>query len=176
MNSDFTFLKLKQGDKDAFDFIFREYYQRLIWFALKFIHDKDKAEEFVQAVFVKLWEERKEIVITTSLKAYLYKSVQNKCLDSIKHDKIRHRHEQIIQNNIETQKGENAYSSIELQEKIEDAINRLPEKTREIFRLSRFDDKKYREIAEILSISVKTVEAHVGKALSVLRYELDDWL
>ena len=176
MNSEFIFFKLKQGDKDAFDFIFREYYQSLVRFAMGFIQDQDKAEEFVQGIFVKLWEGKKEIVITTSLKAYLYKSVQNKCLDSIKHDKIRHRHEQNIQYYIETQTGENAYSSIELQEKIEGAINHLPEKTREIFRLSRYSNKKYKEIAELLNISVKTVEAHIGKALSVLRKELDDWL
>ncbi len=176
MNSDFILIKLQLGDKDAFDFIFKEYYKNLVWFAFDFIQDKYIAEEFVQGVYVKLWEEREKIVIVTSLKAYLYKSVQNKCLDYIKHGKIKHRYEQMVQKKASDISSENAFFSFELKEKIDEAIEHLPAKTKEIFKLNRYGNKKYKEIAELLSISVKTVEAHIGKALSALRLELKDWL
>lgn len=176
MNSEYILYKLKQGDKDAFDFIFKEYYKNLVWFAMDFIQGQDKAEEFVQGVYVRLWEERDKIEIVTSLKAYLYKSVKNKCLDYIKHVNVKNRYEQMVQDKASDISSENAFFSFELKERIDEAIEHLPTKTKEIFKLNRFGNKKYREIAELLNISVKTVEAHIGKALSFLRKELNDWL
>lgn len=176
LDSNFILRKLKEGDKEAFDFIFREYYQNLVWFAMEFILDKDKAEEFVQGVFVKFWQEREKIVIVTSLKAYLNKSVQNKCLDFIKHSKIKKEYEELSHNGNKTEWAENDFLTYELRAKIKDAVDRLPEKTRVIFKLSRYENKKYREISEELTISVKTVEAHMGKALATLRGELNEWL
>jgi len=174
LDSNFVLQKLKEGDKEAFDFIFREYYQNLVWFAMEFILDKDKSEEFVQGVFVKLWQERERIIIDTSLKAYLNKSVQNKCLDFIKHGKIKKEYQELsLRKNTWT---ENDFLTFELRTKIKDAVDRLPERTGAIFKLSRYENKKYREIAVELNISIKTVEAHMGKALAALRGELDDWL
>lgn len=175
MYQDFLFHKLKIGDEDAFNFIFRDYYAGLVLFAMDFIPDQDKAEEIVQGVFVKLWEDREKIIIHTSLKAYLLRSVQNKCLDNIKHRQIRKKYEGVLLRESITGKSENDFLSYELKEKIEEAVNNLPEKARKIFRMSRFGNKKYREIAEALNISIKTVEANIGKALAILRKELKDW-
>jgi len=176
LDSRFILRKFKEGDKEAFDFIFREFYQNLVWFAMEFILDKDKAEELVQGVFVKFWQERESIVIVTSLKAYLNRSVKNKCLDLIKHSKIKKGYEELAPGASKIEWTENDFSTFELRAKIKDAVDLLPEKTRVIFKLSRDENKKYKEISEELNISVKTVEAHMGKALALMRRELNDWL
>ena len=176
MDPDFVLHRLKLGDKEAFNFIFRNYYRGLVLFAMDFVRDQDKAEEIVEGVFIKLWEDRDKIVVHTSLKSYLLRSVQNKCLDIIKHEKIREKYSTSLLGNPSGREDENGFISYELKEKIEITVNSLPGKTKEIFKMSRFENKKYREIAEALNISVKTVEASMGKALAILRKELKDWL
>ena len=85
MEKDFISYKLKTGDEEAFNFIFNNYYEGLVLFALGFINDRDQAEEIVQGVFVKIWENHKALDIKTSIKSYLLKAVQNKCYDYHKH-------------------------------------------------------------------------------------------
>ena len=176
MYPDFILHKLKAGDKEAFEFIFRQYYQGLVVFALDFVPDKDKAEEIVQGIFVKLWEEKDKIVITSSVKSYLFRAVQNKCLDHIKHDKIQKKYEKDLMEKNLTSKTDNDILTFELKERIENAIEDLPENIRKVFRMSRYENKKYNEIAKAMNISVKTVEARIGKALAILRHDLKDWL
>ena len=138
----------------------------------------DKAEEAVQGIFVKLWSEREKIKITTSLKTYLQKSVQNKCLDILKHKKIVQDYADKTANNPGSQSGNNEDLILytELKEKIEYSINNLPENCREIFKMSRYGGLKYTEIAQKLDISVKTVEAQIGKALKKLRDDLKEYM
>ncbi|GAG28590.1 unnamed protein product [marine sediment metagenome] len=147
-------------------------------YAKEFIGDMDAAEEIVQGFFVKFWAERKQIRITSSVKAYLVMSVRNKCLDFLKHRKIMDKHNKEIQkeppNKVE--EGEEVIMTYELKEKIENSINALPRNCREIFKKSRYEGKKYSEIAGELGISIKTVEAQIGKALKKLREDLKDFL
>ncbi|MBA7586738.1 hypothetical protein ES708_28743 [subsurface metagenome] len=147
-------------------------------YAKEFTEDLDTAEEIVQGFFVKFWTEREQIRITSSIKAYLVKSVRNKCLDFLKHRKIMYKHNKEIQKEPPdiVDEGEEVIMTYELKEKIENSINALHGNCREIFKMSRYEGKKYREIAGELGISVKTVEAQIGKALKKLREELNDFL
>ncbi len=176
MERDFISYKLRTGDEEAFNFIFNNYYEGLVLFALGFINDRDQAEEIVQGVFVKIWENHKTLDIKISIKSYLLKAVQNSCYDYIKHHKIKTKFEELFSQKTIKDEITNDYFSSNLIGRIDTAINNLPEKTGRIFRMSRFENMKYKEIAEQLNISIKTVEANIGKALQQLRIDLKDWL
>ena len=174
----FLVSKLRKGDEDAFNYIFYAYYKGLVLYAKEFTEDMDTAEEIVQGFFVKFWTEREQIRIISSVKAYLVKSVRNKCLDFLKHRKIMDKYNKEIQKKPpnKADEGEEVIMTYELKEMIEKSINTLPENCKEIFKKSRYEGKKYKEIAGELGISVKTVEAQIGKALKILREELKDFL
>ena len=174
----FLLSKLREGDEDAFNCIFNMYYKGLVLYANKFLMDHDKAEEAVQGIFVKLWSDREQIIINTSLKTYLQKSVQNKCLDILKHKKVVQDYkDKIAKQPVEqTDNSEDLILFAELYERIEYSINNLPENCREIFKLSRYEGLKYIEIAQKMNISIKTVEVQIGKALKKLRDDLKQYL
>ena len=174
----FLLSKLREGDEDAFNCIFYTYYKGLVLYANKFLLDIDKSEETVQGIFVKLWSDREQIHIITSLRIYLLKSVQNKCLDILKHKKIAQEYvdKTVQQPYAQTIDSEDIILFTELKENIEFSINNLPENCREIFKLSRYEGLKYSEIADKLNISVKTVEVQIGKALNKLRHDLKHFL
>jgi RNA polymerase sigma-70 factor, ECF subfamily len=165
---------LKTGDQKALEMVFRNWYTPLCRFAWTYLNDKDEAEEVVQSVFVQFWEKRGDISIDTSLKSYLYSSVRNASLNVIKHRKVRADHAKFVTSN--AQSATQMVQSDELQKRIDAAINKLPEQCRLVFQLSRWEELKYAEIADRLSISVKTVENHIGKALRIMREELKDYL
>lgn len=162
--------------KAEFEIIFRQYYEGLCRYARTWIQDSDESEEIVQNVFVKLWEKRDKIQIDTSLKSYLYKSVYHASLNLIKHKKVK---EEYLHMNDRQEKHSEILSNHaikELEGRIEKALLELPEQCRLIFSMSRFQELKYREIADILNISVKTVENQMGKALKLMRHNLADFL
>ena len=129
-----------------------------------------EAEEVVQDLFVKIWERRMELVVETSLKHDLFRSVRNQCLNLIRRDKVRQLHAMKLRDALLSEDAPEDYSiSPEKLLRIEEGIASLPEKRQEIFRLNREEGLKYREIAEKLGISVKTVEAQMGAALKSLR-------
>ncbi len=169
---------LRHGDERAFERIFRQYYQSLCRYAIRMLQEQEGAEEIVQDMFCKLWESRDTVNIDTSLKSYLYRAVHNRCLNQIKHINIRENYKNHNQERInhEEQHFSEHYEQFELQQQIERAIQSLPTERQRIFRMSRFDGMKYREIADELGISVKTVEAQMGKALKSLRENLSDYL
>ncbi len=169
---------IRQGNERVFEVIFRKYYQSLCNYANSMLREIDEAEEVVQNLFSGIWEKRTELEISISLKSYLYRAVHNHCLNRIKHLKIREEYQQYGNSYYES-----SYESVsqsvmknELERKIEEAIDKLPEQCRLIFRLSRFEELKYHEIAEQLGISPKTVENQIGKALKILRVELAEYL
>ena len=132
----------------------------------------------VQQTMITFWEKRETIEITTSVKSYLYRAVHNQALNKIRHDKVRQVYSKDVQSAGE-QESEAASGKIlqqEMQLKITDAINQLPDQCRTVFQLSRFENLKYLEIANHLGISVKTVENHMGKALRLMRISLKDYL
>jgi RNA polymerase sigma-70 factor (ECF subfamily) len=170
------FLKIKEGDEKAFETLFHFYYAYLCHYAASLVGNDAAAEEIVQDFFVKFWEKRKEISITSSVKNYLFRSVKNQCLNYLQHNKIKNRFAQETVKELRTKSvDEDNYIEIDLAQKIEDSIESLPEKRKEIFKLSREKGLKYREIAEKLNISIKTVETHMGLAIKTLREKLSDY-
>ena len=171
------FEKIKSGDEKAFEALFRQYYPHLCLYATQILGNPSAAEEIVQELFVRLWEKREETEIETSLKNYLFRSVKNHCLNLIKHNQIKNKYSQKILAENESFSAENDFESqTELFRKIEESIAELPEKRQKIFRLSRQEGLKYREIAEKMKISIKTVETQMGLAIKTLREKLRDFL
>jgi RNA polymerase sigma-70 factor, ECF subfamily len=166
--------RIRQGDLKQFETLFRSSYTSLVKYARTLIKDNDTAEEIVQDLFFRLWENKEKIEIESSLNGYLFRSVHNRCLHYIEHQKVVERHEQEM--SFETSSTEESPVEIlqykELQAKIARTIEKLPERCGQIFCMSRFEGLKYSEIAEKLSVSVKTVEANMGKALKEFRKAL----
>lgn len=168
---------LHEGDESVFEEAFRQYYKPLCNYVLGFTNDMDEAEEIVQQLFVDIWSKRKSAAFATSFKSYLYRGAHNSALNKIKHEKIRKMHaDEQMHTASFTSGADEMISGKELQRQINSAINSLPEQCRMVFKLSRFEELKYSEIAEHLGISVKTVENHMGKALRILREQLKEYL
>lgn len=169
---------LAAGDITAFQMIFKSYYQPLCNYACSFLHDKEEAEEVVQGIYLSLWEKRGGITIRTAVKPYLYAMVRNACLNVIKHEKIKQKYaiEEVALAPGSHDPVSHAMASFELEARIREAIECLPQQCRLVFKLSRFEELRYSEIAKQLDISVKTVENHMGKALKIMRQQLKDYL
>jgi RNA polymerase sigma-70 factor (ECF subfamily) len=169
---------LTTGDITAFEMIFRTYYQPLCNYAYTFLQDREEAEEIVQSTFTSIWEKHSALSIRTSAKAYLYAMVRNACLNAIKHEKIKQKHvvEEVALSPRSHDSVTSTVTSTELEARIQQALEELPEQCRLVFKMSRFEELKYNEIAEQLNISVKTVENHIGKALKIMRDQLKDYL
>ncbi len=163
------FERIKDGDEKAFEQVFKENYLHLVAFANSFLHDIDNAENIVQNIFVKLWDNRKQYKIS-SIKGYLMIAVRNSCNNEIK----RIYHERTYKHSIEHEEliDNIKFSDSLVMDKISTIINQLPEQRRKIFKLNRLEGLKYREIATKLNISPKTVEIQMGKALKFLRENL----
>jgi RNA polymerase sigma-70 factor (ECF subfamily) len=170
------YLKFSAGDERAFQTLFRKYYPALCSFARQFLNNSELAEETVQDLFVKIWEKRENLNIQASVKHYLFRSVRNHCLNQLQHDKIKKQYsDRMLETAHQEINPDLFYLEVDLVQRIERSINSLPPKRQEIFRLSREQGLKYKEIAETLNISVKTVEAQMGLALKYLREELKDF-
>ena len=170
------FSKLKNDDEKAFEVLFHRYYSSMCLFACQFIEDEEKAEEVVQDMFVKIWSKREQLFIDSSFKQYLFRSIKNQCLNQLQHLKIRQKYAQKVKEDATYEPHTSGFlMEFGLNEKIEDSINSLPTRRREIFKMSREEGLKYKEIAEQLNISVKTVEAQMGLALKQLRVLLKDY-
>jgi len=159
-----------------FEQFFNEYYIPVLRYCCTIVKDMDEAEDIVQQVFISIWQKKETINIHTSARAYLYKTVYNASLDFLKHEGVKEKYKkEIIANNIQPVRFERM-QEYELNLKIEMAIAKLPEQCRKIFRMSRIENKKYKEIAAEFNISEKTVENHMGKALKLLRESLKELL
>ncbi len=165
--------KLHNGDPYAFRTLFTMHYQSLVNYARRYVRDVQTAEDIVGDVFLKIWDKRSELNITTSLKAYLFKMVHNHSINYLKSHKVEATDvfslSLVIRSNLMADAGVNAD---ELRQSIEQAIRELPERTRDVFTMHRYDDLKYKEIAEILNIKEGTVETHMVRALKYLRKRL----
>jgi RNA polymerase sigma-70 factor (ECF subfamily) len=168
---------LLSGDEGTFERVYRHFLRPLHVYAINILKDEDVAKGAVQNVFLKLWERREKLTLSGSIQAYLYGAVYNECLNNIRHQKVKANHQQyvmhVMKDNDEASAG---MELLDLKDKLQQALNELPEGCRTIFQLSRFEELKYQEIADRLSISIKTVEAQMGKALKILRVKLVDYL
>jgi RNA polymerase sigma-70 factor, ECF subfamily len=171
-----TIRRIRQGDKGQFESLFRSSYASLVRYAKRIIKDQDTAEEIVQDFFVKFWQEKEKIKIESSLNGYLFRAVHNRCLHWIDHNKVveKHAQEMSLRESVNIETPTDIIQAKELQAKIASILERLPERCSRIFCMNRFDGLKYAEIAEQLSVSVKTVEANMGKALKEFRKALTE--
>lgn len=170
-------IELRQGNKKAYSLLFNKYYKDLVLFGGNFLPDKAVCEDIVQNVLLKLWNNREELFIETSLKSFLLKSVRNSCLDEIKHKVVVREHESYAINfeptdDLDT---ENYVLYSDLQAHLSEALNKLPAVCREAFEMNRLEGLKYKEIAQQLNVSERTVEVRIGKALGLLRRYLKEF-
>ncbi len=170
--------RIQTGDLKEFERLFKELYAPLCSYASKILGDNDKAEEIVQDIFYGIWKNKEKLEIKVSFKSYLYKSVQNNCMQVIQHHYVEDKYKQHVVNNV-VEFQMDPIQEMELAEMnhvIEQTLESLPEKCKEIFSMSRFDGLKYKEIALKLNISIKTVEANMGKALNAFRQNLKQYV
>jgi RNA polymerase sigma-70 factor (ECF subfamily) len=168
-----------QGVEDLFEQVFKSHFKSLHAYACTIMRDSMPAEEIVQNIFLKLWEKKEEITIKENISVYLYRAVHNESLNYLRHRKVRSAYQSYaMRQHKQTEQEKPAEKVVmkELEKKLEVALQELPEQCRTIFQLSRFEDLKYREIADKLGLSVKTIENQMGKALKLLRLKLVDFL
>ncbi|HEX2969452.1 MAG TPA: RNA polymerase sigma-70 factor [Bacteroidales bacterium] len=168
--------RIKEGDTAQFESLFRSSYVSLVRYARVIIKDHDTAEEIVQDLFFRIWQDRQKLNIESSLNGYLFRAVHNRCLHYIEHLKVveKHAEEMSMRQHERQESPAEILQYAELQQKISQIIERLPERCGQIFYMNRFEGLKYNEIAEKLSISVKTVESNMGRALKEFRKELQE--
>ena len=175
--------KIKSGEETSFEKVYRYYYPRLIYFANQYLLDADASKNIVQDVFAELWDKRSSLSEDTNLNAWLFTVTKNKSLKSISHIKSQRNYD----NYLKSRQLEVNFKSLsefdtsdlvfdELQSQIKTAIEKLTPACRKVFEMSRFEDKKNKEIAEELNLSIKTVETQISKALRSLKADLKDYL
>ena len=170
-NLDDLFQRVINDDYSSFEKIFKKSYKSLCAYACHVVKSHELSEEIVDDVFCNLWRNRKKIQITSSFRAYLLTSIRNKALDCLR--KMKHEKNALLESAATVPcKQSIAYETLfyeELNGRIEAAIQGLPKQCRTIFLMSRDQDLKYKEIAELLNISIKTVDTQMGRALKYLR-------
>lgn len=167
----------KTDSSVVFERVFKEHFKNLHAYACSILKDSDEAEEMVQNVFYKLWEKKEKIGELQSIPAYLYRSVYNECMNYVKHEKVKQNYEShAVHHGAVAGQAVDTAETKELEKRIGDALEGLPEQCRTIFQMSRFEELKYREIADKLGLSVKTIENQMGKALKILRTKLADYI
>lgn len=170
--------KIQDGDIREFERLFVKYYKPLCEHAGKILKDMDTAEDIVQEFFYNFWKNRNTFSPKLSLNAYLYHSIRNNALHHLEHLAVRQTYAEKISGDFQDMIPDGSQEEVEMQELnkvIYATLQQMPERCSRIFRMNRFEGKKYREIAEILSISVKTVEADMGKALQIFRKSLKEF-
>lgn len=177
--------RLHKGDEDAFEIVFTKHFVKLCLYAEHYTRDKQIAREIVGDFFCDFWENCTNINIESNLTGYLGRSIHNRCLKYIRHEKVKQKHIErssylfTDRELLEPASGdftEALLISHELEKDIKDAIESLPSQCKEIFLLKRYDNLTYREIADKLDISVNTVKTQMTRAMQKLRSELEDYL
>ena len=176
---------LHRGKESVYSDVFHQLQPALVSYAMQYIIDRDLSKEIVQEAFLKLWESRKNLTEGTNLTAYLYKIVRNLCLNHLRHIKVR---DEFVETqsrlvseyalNYEALKDKSAERLLEaeIMERLQKAVSKMPTQCRNVFSLSRFDGKSYKEIAQELGITEKTVENQINRALKITRVELQEFL
>lgn len=168
------FKRMQQGDTRTFEYFFKEYTDLLYAYALGFVKKREPAEDIVQDVFVYFWNNRERIRYTGGVYAYLQRAVRNACINYREHEDVRNRYEQeMLYTEEEAFDWQEEESVREMRQKLLDALDRLPERCRQIFMMSCVDGLKYREIAAVLNVSENTVKTQVKLAYKKLREDIN---
>lgn len=168
---------LRSGDESAFDAIFRAHYARLVRMSEGMLGERAPAEEIAQDVMLELWRRRASLVVETSLQAYLFRATRNRTLNYLRHEKVVNRGSVYAGPEMAAQPvGDDELRTREIDAALKNAMAALPPRCRAVFELSRVQGLKYAEIATALDISIKTVEAQMGKALRIIRERMAEYL
>lgn len=181
---DFFFLRFKEGDEKAFEKVFKSEYNRIVGFCQQFVGDRHKAQNVAQEAFVKLWLNKEKIDTVNGIRSFLYTASKTGCLNLIRHQKVVSKYSD---KQLQAKEGDlfretlesfnfDVLELTELENLINQSIQELPEKCRLVFTMSRMEGKKNSEIADELSITVKSVEANITRALKTLREKLSEYL
>jgi RNA polymerase sigma-70 factor (ECF subfamily) len=180
VNDALTLIKIREGDIKTFEQVFRLYYPSLCLYAGGITGREDAAEEIVQELFYTLWKNRESLQIVYSLKTYLYGAVRKQSIKYFEHNNVREHHRQyVLSTETEMSTSANPQKLIEYQE-LEEVISRtlkkLPDRRCRIFNMHHTDGLRYKEIAEELSLSLKTIEAEMTKTYRTLREEIEKYM
>lgn len=170
--------KIRDGNIREFERLFVKYYEPLCRHANKILNDMDAAEDLVQEFFYHFWKNRETFTPRLSLNAYMFHAIRNNALHYLGHLAVKERYAEQVSREFRVQTPAAVQTEAELNDlgkAIDATLRQMPERCSRIFRMNRFEGKKYREIAGILSISVKTVEAEMGKALQIFRKTLKEF-
>lgn len=171
------FNDFRSGNNRNFDYFFDKYYQGLCVYANRMVDSRSASEDIVQDFFIKLWENRPRLEIKTDIKSYFLRSIHNRCLDYLARQRVRQDHKTNQLKSIsEEELWEYPLLDFELEQRLQKAINELPDGIRETFIMNRFEGLSYQEIAEKENVSVKAIEYRISKALSILRLDLQEYL
>lgn len=179
------FNRIREDDFIAFETVFKKYYKSLCVFAEHYVGEPEMAKEIVSDFFLKIWENRRNIQINTSVKNYCYTSIRNQSLKYLEHLKVLKKYKEYAENRIrhiqfmESVSGDYPLANLisqEIVEEIETSIDVLPERCKEIFMLSRFEDMSYEDISKKLDVSINTVRKQMSRALEKLRNSLSKYL
>ena len=176
---DQLFIDVKLNDSyDSFKELYTSLYNKVLFFARKYMDSIESSEEVVSEVFLKIWKKRNDIQINSSFQSYLYTAVKNKCLDFLRKEGNRKFEDESALHMVSANHSNTLeiIHSDELYTKIEAAINQLPKDRRRVFLMSRTEGLKYKEIADKLGISIKTVETQMGRSLKFLREQFKNEL
>lgn len=178
--------KIRIKDHTEFSRIYTLYFPKMVRFAREYILSEGEAQSLVQDLFLYLWERRDTLEAVSNLNAFLFTLTKNRCIDFYRqHSRMSRLKESLdalqerelaLKMEALQQFDENMFSTQEIEELLDNAINHLPEKCREVFILSRMEGMKHEEIAQQLNISVHTVQNHISTALRKLKAELKDYL
>ncbi|HAZ00668.1 MAG: hypothetical protein A2W90_14425 [Bacteroidetes bacterium GWF2_42_66] len=184
-NEKYLLERIKENDQQAFKAIHAKYFSRLYYFILEFIPLNDIAENIVQDTFFTLWNKRNELKDNTSLGAYLFTVAKNNCLSQLRYQRFRQKKnssnslvdmELTLNMEVLSSLDSSDFAFEEIERIIGKTLDELPPQCRKVFMLSRFEEKKNREIAEELNISVKVVEKHITKGLKIFKVALKEYL
>ncbi|MBX6333646.1 MAG: RNA polymerase sigma-70 factor [Gemmatimonadaceae bacterium] len=170
--------KMREGDRKAFEALFRCYSDPLCGFVFGYTRSIDEAQEIVQDLFCWLWEHRAEWNVTRSVRTYLFQAAHNRALNRLKRRRMIERYQERAAREVPehaTDDAADATAARELADALGRAVAELPDRCREVFTLNRWHNMSYAQIAAALGISAKTVENHMGRALTILRKRLADW-
>jgi RNA polymerase sigma-70 factor (ECF subfamily) len=177
--------KMQAIEEEQFEQLFFKYHGRLVLYANKFFHDMEQARDVVQDVFFELWKKPELLWMDNSIRSYLFKAVKNKSLNIIRRQTVRNEADVHLTDGL-LEAEVSAYCSeedplvslleLEIQDKVEEVIENLPDKCREVFKLSRQEQFMNKQIAEKLGISVKMVEKQMSKALRSFRQEMAEYI
>lgn len=170
--------KVKEGDVKAFERLFKSYHTPLCLYTASITGNREVAEEIVQDLFYYFWKERQNLPLFRSVKSYLYRAARNEALQFREHLNVREKYREFVMDGNVVPASPDPQGGIEykeLEEVINGALRKMPERRLKIFCMHRFQGMKYAEIASALSVSIKTVEAEMTKALQVLRREVENY-